>query len=805
MNYLSVLRHAIRRLLRRPVLSIAAMVTLGLAIGAGTAVFSVVNGVLLKPLPYPQPDDLVHLYRTQPPVTGSPISRPGFLELAGRTDLGVTVAGYTREGATLAGADKAERIYKAETTPRFFQVLGMQPAAGRWIGAADDAPNAQPSAVLAYGLARQRFGSPAGALGKSVRVDGVSYTVVGVAPPGLDMPAGTDVWLPSRFWKSDSGWGSNYVMLIGRLEPGTTIDSASQRMNAVAQQWAADRPENHRDLSFQVVSFRKSEVGDVQDTLWILMGAVLLVLLVACTNVANLIIARVLSRSRELATHAAIGASRRSLAGLAATEAVVLAAGGAVLGVLIASGSTRLLLSLAPQSLPRVSTVSIDGGVLAFTLLITLLAMLAAAIVPAWAAGNVAPAAALNASGRQPGSARNHWRSGLVCGEIAVSLVLLVGAIILIGSLSRLSAVNPGFDGNNLLVAKVLLPAPAPEQSDDAAPYLGQARLNDEFLQRVVSAATALPGVQRAAAVDAAPLTTSNWSGDVTIAGEDYAPGEEPTVDWRWATPGYFETAGIPLLKGRVFTDADRADTERVAVVSRSFAEKLLGDGDWLGRKFKTLGDLEFRIVGIVGDVRQNRLFWKPGPTVYFRMGQAPAPSNSTLVLRTTVPPDSLARPLSDAVAGIDRDVPVYAVYSMRQIMLQSIARQRFATLLMALFAATTVAIAAVGLFGVMSYTVSLRTHDIGVRMAIGASRRRVLRAILGEGLRLAGLGSLIGNGLALAASGLLASLVFELSPREPWLYLLATGLLMAVAAFASLIPAWRAARVNPVEALRYE
>lgn len=800
---------SLRRLAQRPAWAATAILTLALAIGASTAVFSVLDSILLKPLPYPEDSELVNIYRRQQGCGTCPVSRPDFLELEAENDSDFRIAGFTFATPTLAaeGEQRAERLFGSQVTREYFALFGLPPAAGRLLDAADDEAGAPAVVVISHALWQRRYAGDPGVIGRGVVINGQPHTVVGVTAADMQHPRGADAWMPLRLGSDVRDRGTNFVQMVGRLQSGVPMAALEQRLATHAGRWARDYPSSHTGFELWVRGLKDTEVGGVRDSLWLVMGAVLLVLAIACANVANMQLTRTLGRRRELATRAALGAGRWTLAREALEESLTLAALACLGGLALAVAGIELLSALAPRSLPRADSISLDPTAFGFAVLAALITGLACGALPALVAGKADVAEALRGSSKGSGGGRHAWRRVLVVAELGLSALLLVGATLMIMTLSRLTAVDPGFRTDHLLTAMVSLPAKFPYGTDDPALLDAQRERNAAFLTAVLDEVRGLPGVLEAGAIDVAPVTGwNNWSGGVQIDGrEPFPPGQEPTAEYRWVMPGYFEAIGVALQRGVLFTPGQAADGPAPIMVNRVFAERLFPGADPIGQRIRVMDGQPHTIIGVVSDARQWGLSSEASPEVYFSYEHFFAPDDTTLVLRTSVPPMQLAEAVKAAVARVDAGAPVFQVRSMEDIVARSVAQSRFAMLLLTVFAVAASLVAAVGLYGVMSYTVAMRTHDIGVRMALGEARERVLSQTLREGVLTAGLGVAVGLVVAFAGAGLLASLVYGVSVTDPVPYLVAGVVLIVAAAIASLIPAWRAASVQPVEALRYE
>lgn len=790
-----------RRLARQPLASASAILTLGLALAACTAVFAVLQTVLLSPLPVREADQVVHLLREQSPVTAGPISPPAFADLEVISGPELQVAGWMQQTQVLQGTGVAERLDVAAVSGGYFEVMRLPLLAGRTLDPQDQLADAEPVAVISSALARRQFGDASAALGRSLRLDGRELSVVGVLAPEVSELLGSELWLPARFQLREQNRGYNYISVLARLGEGLTPAQLDARLADLTARWIRDFPENHAGLRLYQRGLLEHQTRHVAGMLWLLQGAVVLLLAVACANIANLALARLASRQRELATEVALGASRWRLLRGAVAESALLAGAGLLLGMLLAHGLLELLRGWAPAGLPRVANLTIGGGAWLVALSTTLLAVLLAGLLPGWAASRMA-AAGQRQGQRQDGagSLRANWRRGLVAGQLGLSTVLLVGCLLVLQQLAQLAAVNPGFRSEGLLSARIVLPNNA--RSDDYAQMLEDSRQNRQFLDGVLAELAALPGVQSAAAVDLPPLSgSSTASGEIGVVGRPDEPGQRPTVEWRWITPGYFETAGVPLLRGRP-ASAKPDNTE--TVINARLAATLFGNEDPIGQRLEWWGQ-ELTIVGIAGDALQWSLGREASTEMYLQLGQVPAPDITTLLLRTQGDPLALAEPLRRTVARIAPGTPVFELRSMDEQVARSLGPVSFVLRLLGLFALLAVAVSAVGLYGLMSFSVTRRALEMGVRLALGAQPARLRRLVLGEAAALAVAGIAIGLLGAWSLARWLASLQFSPTGQVLPIYLAGALLLAAVALLAAWLPARRAAATAPMRALRAE
>jgi putative ABC transport system permease protein len=794
---------ALRGLRRVPGFAVVVVVTLALGIGATTAIYSVVNGVLLTPLPYPQPDRLVLVWE-QNPHRGSArntVSPANYLDWRDRARSFSGLAAFTWTGITLTGGTP-EHVEGRAVTPEFFSVLRVDPAIGRTFTAEESAPGATKVVVLSHGLWQRRFGGDSSIVGRTIAVAGGDVRVVGVMPASFQsMPLGLDqFWQPLGLDPADRERRGRYAMVIGRLRDGVTAEAAQAEMTSIAADLAREHVDFNTGWGANVVTLTDQVVGRARPVLLTLLGAVSLVLLIACANVANLMLARTAARRRELAVRAALGASPRRLAREVLTESVVLAAIGGAAGVVLAVWGVELLVTAAPAEVPRLAQIGVDGRVLAVTAAVTLLVGILFGSPGALGRGSDELAEDLHGAGRRAtvGAEARRLRGALVVAQVSLSMVLLVGAGLLIRSLQRLTAVDPGFDASQLLTVAVDLPA---------ATYPDDPR-RSAFYTELLRRARAMPGVQSAAMIDFLPLAGPGSATSFTVVGRPaLAPGQVPVADIRVVDPQYFQTMRIPLRGGRIPDERDRVSAPPVVVINETMARSLWPGEDPVGRRVKVNmwdPDAETEVIGVVGDVRQDRLDGDRRAMIYYPAAQAPTISMN-LVLRTAGPPLDLAAPMRAAVREIDSDQPVGQVTTMQSIVRLSIADRRFPMFLLSLFAGLAVTLAAVGIYGVLSYSVGLRSQEIGVRMALGARVTDILGMVLKQGGILVAVGGAVGLGSALALSRVLRGLLFGITPADPGTYLAVCLVLALVALGAMALPARRAAAVDPMRALKSE
>jgi putative ABC transport system permease protein len=794
--------HSLRRLRKAPGFALVAVATLALGIGANAAIFSAVNAVLLRPLPYPSADRLMavnQVWKGRPVV----VSPQNFLDFEAEAKSFDALAVYDTSTATLTGRGEPMQIETGETSADFFEVLGVAPPVGRGFRPGENEPGRHHVVVLSQGLWRERFGGDPAALGQDVILDGVPHAVVGVAPPGFDFPRGRALWRPLEYdppfrTKSRGAW---YLSAIGRLRAEVSPDSARAEAGAIGERLAAAYPDANEGLGLIVRPLKEAMVGKVRTPLFVLLGAVGLVLLIACANVANLLLSRAAAREGELAVRSAMGANRSRLVRQLLTEASVLGLLGAGAGLVVASWGGDLIRALQPRDLPRLDEIGLDGVVVAFTLACTFLTTVVFGTIHAVLATRRSSATALREGGRGLLTGRGgRARRGLAVAEMALAVTLLAGAGLLLRSFSQLSRVDPGFQSDKVLTFALSLPSG--RYADDGARTV--------FYRRALETLGALPGVQSAAATIAVPLRGFGFNFSFVVEGRpEVPPAQQPTLETRVVTASYFRTLGIPVVAGRGFADTDDASSPRVVVISREAARRHFPGQDPIGQRIR-LGwgpptdSVGGTVVGVVGDVKEAGLDADHPAEVYLSYAQKPI-TGMDVVLRTSVPPLTLAPAVRAAVHDLDSDLPVARLETLSRIVATSIAQPRFYTGLLTAFAGTALVLAALGLFGVISVGVSQRTREIGVRMALGARSGDVLRLVLREAATLALVGIAVGLAAALALSRTLSTLLFNLSPTDPWVFTAAPLVLLSTAVVAAWLPARRAAQVDPIEALRSE
>jgi putative ABC transport system permease protein len=798
------LKHGARVLRTNPGATAAAVTALALGIGGCTAIFSVVNAVLLRPLPYDRPEEILHVWGSAPSrgLEFGPISYQRFQEIEKSNRVFEAFGAYTIDSVDLGGVTEPRQLKAARVSSGVIEVLGVPPAKGRSFLPEEDAPGGAPVAILSHQLWRDQFGSDPQIVGKGITLGGVSSTVVGIMPAGFAFPEPDVAIYLSRIFEPNfltSGAierGSSYLESIARARSGVGRAEVQAELDRLA---ASDRRSAFldADLEYRIVPLMEHVTGNVRPTLLVFSCAVGFVLLIACANVANVLLARAVDRRREVAVRAALGASRGRIFRQFLAESLLLALPAGVLGVVFAFWGARIFSTAAAESIPRAGEIDLDLSVLIVTCLFTLLTALLAGLAPAFHASHVDPSASLSDARAHSSSGRRggRTRSALIVLEVALSVVLLVGAGLLMKSFSLLQRVEPGFATQNLVVARVSLPS---------SRYAEPARIR-EFQERVALALATLPGVISVGAGETLPPDGSGKT-NLAIDGRPVPPiGERDLVAFDTVTPGYFRTLGIPVLAGRTFTNEDQAGSPIKVVVSRAFARQYfpndspIGKGVLLGR-----GTTGYEIIGEVGDVKQEGLDSTPAAFFYLTANQRPIRSFS-LVMRTNGPMPGMAALLRARVTEVDRNQAIGAIETMHQTFDRSLAARRFILGVIGIFAVLAVALAAIGVYGVLSYAMSRRTAEIGVRLALGARKWDVMRLVMRETFVLAILGVGIGLAAAFALTRLMAGLLFGVSATDPWIFAEMAAIVVVVALVASYGPASRAARLDPVSALRSE
>jgi putative ABC transport system permease protein len=804
-SLLQDIRYAARTLRGKPSFTTVAVVALALGIGANTAVFTVVNGVLLRPLPFPDPERLVSLSAM---TEGLPFAMAPalpdrlYLEFRSQDRYLEKLAAFNTNQVNMTGAGEAASIPACYVTPDYFSVLRARPALGRTFSSDEDRPGRDHVVVLSHRLWQAHFSGSAAAIGKTFKLNGESYTVIGVMPPGFNFPAGTDLWVSTAVQMQDHN--SMLLSVIGRLKDGASAQSVAAELDTMVKRMPAKifGEEGARRPPARVIPLLEFVSGKAQRALLVFLGAVAFVLLIACANVANLMLARAASRRQEIAVRSALGAGRGRLLRPLLAESMLIALCGGIAGLLLALWGVPALTALAPgDMLPRVEQIGIDGCVLAFTLVLSMVTGLGFGILPALQVTRAEVRESLSLGGRSVTGRHETLRGALVVGEIALALVLLTGAGLMLKSFLRLTTSPTGFQPDNTIAMTVDLP----DNVYKATPQM------QAFRQQTVERIMHLPAVTAAAAVNWVPLGGALIMGDFHL--EDGRPlPHDYMVDKPAVTPGYFHAMRIPILRGRDFTEHDNAQAPGTVIVSDSVARRFWPSEDPIGKRIAMVDDPEpkdwLTIVGVAQDVKQTGMSDKQRDTIYQQLAQITQPfflSHMTFVARTAGDPRGLAAAVRGVVRGIDKDQPVQRVAMMQELIADSTAEPRFQARLLGAFSLLALILAAVGIYGVLAYSVTQRTHEIGIRMALGAERRNVLFLVLRRTLALAGAGLVLGTAGALATTRVLARFLYEIKPTDPATFITVAALLTGVAVLAGLIPARRATKVDPMVALRYE
>jgi len=790
-------RYAVRQLVKSPGFTLVAVLTLAFGIGATTAIFSVVNTVMLRPLPWPDADGLVRVFERVPQYGRFSVAPANFIDWRVQNTVFERIAAMTPGSDTYIASDGPERVVRASVSWDTFDLLGVTPALGRTFREEEDQPGQGNVIVISHGLWQRRFAGDPGVLGRTITLSGVPVTIIGVMPP--------DFYFPNReveFWRpialpANPTRGGHYLAVVARLKPGVTVQQADAEMKAIAERLALQYPANSENESAETLALRDLITGPIRPMLMTLLAAVGVVVLIACANVANLLLVRASVREKEIAIRSALGAGRRRIALQMLAESLVLALLGGALGVLLAYLAITPIQTLGAGSIPRVSELALDRTVLVFTFLVTLVTGVLFGLAPAWQAARGGLGAVLKEGGRSSTGAGSRWmRNTLLVTEVALSIVLLVGATLLIRSFANLTSVDPGFSAGRVLTFQVALPAAAYSEDHQRRAFF------DRLLERL----GALPGVESAGMVQQLPMMGS-YVLSFDVQGRPPATADDSrSANYRVVSADYFPAMGIPLQRGRALTDRDAETSPMVAVIDEAFARRHFPDEDPIGRGIDIGNGTDgfYEIVGVVGDVHHGGLDAIAAPSMYVPYKQDPF-SAMRMVVRTAGDPTSMIAAARQTVREIDGTLPAYAITPLADVVSESVADRRFAMLLLGLFAFVALFLAAVGLYGVVAYTVSQRTSEIGLRMAIGAEPRDVMRMVVGGGMKLATIGVVVGIAGALALASLIASMLYGVTAFDPASYLVTATVLLVVAALACWIPARRAMRVDPLVALRQE
>jgi putative ABC transport system permease protein len=803
--------YAFRSLRRSPGFALVAILALALGIGANTAIFSIVDSVLLRPLPYPQPDRLVMLWGRFTGI-GIPNDQNSFsapeLQDVRRLNKSLShVAAFNAMSANVNLSGTPERIDGALVSPELFPMLSVQANLGRTFLPEEGQEGRDRVALISHGLWARRFGSDPAAVGRVINLNGIGYQIVGVLPAQFDFPESTEIWAPLSFPAavlSPDSRGNHGLQVLARVKPELSLEQARGDLARVTQTIIDENkqyPYTRFNYALIANPLLEETVSDVKAALWILLGAVGFVLLVACANVANLLLVRASAREREIAIRTALGASRARVVRQMLTESALLGLLGGLAGAVLARWGLQALVALTATGFPRVAGATMDWRVLAFTFLASLATGLLFGAAPAWHATHGSTHESLKEGGRgnTGGAASQRARRTLIVAEIALSLVLLAGAGLLLKSFLKLQQVDPGFKADNVLTMRISLPQQRYQTPDQIR----------NFYRDVVSRVRTLPGVEAAGAISALPLSGQGGSGTTTIETQAVPQDKTtPELDFRAVTPGYFEAMSIRLVRGRYFDERDSEQAAPVAIVDETLAQTFWPNEDAVGKRVHRGGGRFSQpwmtIVGVVRHVRSRTLEAPSRSELYWPEAQTPY-SSMSLAIRTSVEPLSLGSAVQKQVIAVDPEQPVYRIRTMEDLMATSLARRRLSMLFLAIFAGAALALAAVGIYGITSYSVAQRSQEMGVRLALGASRSGILRLVLGQSLRLALAGVAVGLLGSFLLTGLMSSLLFDVAAADPVTFAIVAATLIVVTLAASYVPAWRATRVDPMVALRYE
>ncbi|MDQ3120179.1 MAG: ABC transporter permease [Verrucomicrobiota bacterium] len=797
------IRYGLRMLRKNPAFTLIAVIALMLGIASTTVIFSVVNGVLLRPLPFPDADRLVYVSATERD-TGEmrdAASPANYIDWAAQNDVFEHMSATRGTQGNLTEGDAPERLRATTVTASFFQVFGVNPILGRALVMTDENPGSANVMVLSHALWQRRFGGEGSVIGREIRFDGVPHTIVGVMPANFTPDEYSELWVPSPFGIPTHSLrptqdprqlrDSNYLDVYARLKPGVTLQQAQTQMNAIATRLEKQFPEQNREVGVALTPLQEDKVRTIRPALVVLAAAVGFLLLIGCANVANLQLARAASRAKEVSIRTALGASRSRLVRQLLTESVLLALMGGALGVVLAAWAIPLLIALAPPGLSSFKDIRLDRSVLLFTFVISVATGILFGLAPAFFVSSGSPINSLGEGERGSTASRSRGRSILIATEVGLTLVLLIAAGLMVKSFSKLMHVDPGFTAESLLIFDVGLPP-----ASDEARHLA-------FYQQVVERLRGLPGVQRVGAVSRLPLSGGNSSRSFNILGSE----EAHEADIRVITPDYFRTMGIPLLRGRTFTEQDSKDSARVTVINEATARDAFPGEEAVGKFITNFGlnNESLQVVGVVGNIKHMSLDAAPRSELYQPLGQAIWPRMFVAVRTQAANPLTIVPAVQSAVWSIDRNVALGSVRTMQDAIARSLLKRKFTMTLLTIFAGMAVALASIGLYGVMSYSVSQRTREIGIRMAVGAQRGDVLRLIVRQGMMLTGLGVMLGLVASFGLTRLMANLLYGVSATDAMTFVALSGLLLLVAFLACWLPARRASGVDPMVALRAE
>jgi len=804
-------RYAIRQLIGNPTFSIVMILTLALSIGANSAIFSVINGVLLKRLPYPEPERLVRIFLSSREFPKFPLNPWDFLDFRARNHSFEAIAAFTRGDVQLSGEGEPVKLNGFGITSGYFRVLGLHPQLGREFDFNAEIPGNGLQAVISDRLWRTRFGADPGIIGRKITMNMQPFTVIGVMPAGTEHPGNeyhsvaygesVDVWWPFSFAGNSNFRGSHYIEGIGRLRPGVSADRAQAEMNSIMTQIAREHSDNNSRWKVLIIALYTEVVGTSRQMLLVLLGAVGIVLLIACANAANLLMARASGRQREISVRLAMGAPRLRVVRQLLTESLVLSCLGGALGLLLAFAGVRALVSLLPADFPRSNDIHVSWPVLLFTLTVSVVTGILFGLAPAMQASRTDPKDGLQKAtrGTTAGKHQNRLRSALVMAEVGLASVLLIGAGLMLRTFLNLLHLDPGFKQDHLLTATLSLPHAQYQKGEQIA----------DFYERLTTSLAALPGVESTGAGSDLPWTGYDENSGFNIEGRKPAPGEDFHARYHMATPDYFKAMGIPLLQGRFFTAADKKDAIPAIIINHAMAQKYFSGIDAVGKRM-TFDDNPkkdtdwLRIVGVVGDVKDQPNSPAAEPAFWWPENQAPQPDMS-VAIRTNSDPRQAIDGLRQAVRALDPGLAVADIKLMNEVAESSISTPRFTFALVGLFAGLAIILAAIGAYGVISYTVGQRAPEFGLRVALGAQPGDLLRMVLAQSVKLAIPGTIIGVVLAFSLSHIIRGLIYQVSPTDPLIMSAVVALVLLIALLASYVPTRRAAATDPMTTLRTE
>jgi predicted permease len=802
-------RYGLRVLLKRPGFTLLTVLTLALGIGACTAIFSVVNGVLLKPLPYRNPDRLIRIFERNSRQPKFPMAMGNFQDYREQNSTLESLALYTRRDVELATDDQPERLAALGVTSDFFDVLGVAPMLGQGFHRENELPENNSVVIFSYGLWQRRFNSDPDIIGKPITLSGRPFTILGVMPPGIQHVGGdyrstphgesVDAWWPLEM-RPQASRGPHFCNVVGRLKPGVSVAQADADFNAIAGQLAEQYPRTNQGWSIAVEPLHEVLVGRTRTTLWVLLGTVFFVLLIACVNVANLLLAQATSREREMALRAAMGAGRGRILRQLLTESLLLATLGGVAGIVLAKWAIELLRLLGPEQLPRLQAVTIDWQILLFSLLISFFTGVLFGLMPALHAGRIDLNESLKEGGRggSSGKKQRRVRDALVIAEIALAMVLLVGAGLLMRSFLKLQQTDPGFQAEGVLTASLSLPGARYAEPQKVTAF------HEQLLERL----SALPGVQTVGLTSDLPWTGYDENAGFIIEGQAPTPNDNPSGRYHFVSADYFSTIGVPLIDGRFFTTADRTGAQNVLLINQSLAARYWPDESAVGKRITFTSQPKetdwFTIIGIVGDVKDFPTSPAAAPAFYWPILQRPF-AQLTLAIGTTGEPLNLVDAVRGEVRALDKDLPLADVKPLTAVAAEAVASQRFTLWLVGSFALTALLLASVGIYSVLSYLVAQRTQEIGIRVALGAQAGAVLGLVIKQGMTLALSGVTLGLVGAFGLTRLMKNLLYGVSATDLWTFSVIALLLTGVALAACYVPARRATKVDPMIALRSE